>query len=112
MEAADRLARRYRTGCGLLLTVGPDGCPHAAFTWIGLGAGGRGRAVADSPSTSLTNVQANSRAALQIIGPDNLLFLLKGTATVAAYHEFSPALRFALLDVHITEVKDQSWPAV
>jgi len=97
---------------GLLVTVGADGCPHAAFTWAAAPTRERVRAIADWPGTTLANVQANPRVSVQIIGPDDLLFLLKGEARVTGYHEISRQLRIAVVEVRVEQAKDQSWPTV
>lgn len=97
---------------GLLLTAGPEGRPHAAFVWAAAPAPATLRIAVDSPSTSLSNLEANPRAAVQIIGPGNLLFLVKGTARVIGAHQIPPALRLAVVEMIVEECKDQSWPLV
>lgn len=75
------LLQILRQGCpALLLTVGPDGFPHTAFTWAVAVDTAHLRFAADHGSVTLTNLERESRAALQIIGPDNLIFLVKGAA--------------------------------
>jgi len=113
MALPERLHSALAEGlAGLLVTVGPDGYPHAAFTWAAAPTREHVRAIADWPSTTLANVQANPRVSVQIIGPDELLFLLKGAARVRGYHEISPQLRIAVVEMRVEHVKDQSWPVV
>jgi len=116
-----RLAAALESGlAGLFLTVGPDGRPHAAFSWVAAMPSARGRTAGqvglriaiDSPSTSLSNVATNARAAVQIIGSDNLLFLMKGTAKVTDTHAVPPGLSFAVVEMAVEDYKDQSWPLV
>lgn len=103
----------HRGAPGLLLTVGADGWPHAAFTWIGAPDATRLRVIADLGSTTLSNLRANPAAAAQVIGPDNLLYLVKGTAGITREeHPMPEGLKVVLADLAVSEVKDQSWPAV
>jgi len=99
-------------GAGLLVTVAPDGWPHVAFTWVAARMPAQLRVAVDSPSTSLSNLQVNARAAVQYIGPHNLLFLLMGTARVSGYHDLPPGLRVAIVEMAVEHFKDQSWPLV
>ena len=96
-----RLAALEPGLAALLLTVGSDGSPHAAFTWVAMApfawAGSAPpelRIAVDSPSTRLENLHTHARGGLQIIGPDSLLFLVKGTARVTGVHDIPPHLRW------------------
>jgi len=98
----------------MLLTIGADGWPHAAFTWIGAPAPTRVRVIADEGSTTLNNLQAHPTAAAQVIGPDDLLYLIKGTARVQTETQGTmPAgLKVVLAELAVDDVRDQHWPAV
>lgn len=98
---------------GLLVTVGPDGWPHVAFSWIGSPEPARVRVIADEGSTTLANLMANAIAAAQVIGPDNLLYLVKGVASLPHGERKMPdGLRVVLAELAVREVKDQSWSPV
>jgi mRNA-degrading endonuclease HigB of HigAB toxin-antitoxin module len=103
----------HRGAQGLLITVGGDGWPHAAFTWIGSPEPARVRVVADEGSTTLANLTANAIAAAQVIGPDNLLYLVKGMASVSRGERKMPdGLKVVIAELAVREVKDQSWAVV
>ncbi len=115
MELPDHLYRFLQRGApGILLTIGADGWPHAAFSWIGAPDPTRVRVIADEGSTTLTNLHARAGAAVQVIGPDDLLCLIKGTARVRTESQGTmPAgLRVVLAELAVQDVKDQRWPAV
>lgn len=98
----------------MLLTIGADGWPHAAFTWIGAPAPTRVRVIADEGSTTLNNLQAHPTAAAQVIGPDDLLYLIKGTARVQTETQgtMPGGLKVVLAELAVEDVRDQHWPAV
>lgn len=103
----------HRGAAGLLVTVGADGWAHTAFTWIGAPDRLKVRVAVDRGSTTLTNVIENRRIAAQVIGPDKLLYLVKGTAAAARDERAMPAgLNIVLADVIVEDVKDQSWSPV
>ncbi len=115
MELPARLYRFLQRGApGLLLTIGTDGWPHAAFTWIGAPAPTRVRVIADEGSTTLGNLQAHPSAAAQVIGPDDLLYLIKGTARLQPESQGTmPAgLKVVLAELAVDDVRDQHWGAV
>jgi len=60
----------------LLLAVGADGFPNAAYTWAIAPAATTVRFGADYGSATLTNLEREQRASLQIIGQGNLVFLI------------------------------------
>jgi hypothetical protein len=98
----------------MLLTVGADGWPHAAFTWVGAPNPARLRVIADEGSTTLANLQARGSAAAQVMGPDDLLYLIKGTARVRTESQGTmPAgLKVVLAELAVEDVRDQRWAAV
>ncbi len=114
MELPARLFEFLRRGAaGLLVTAGEDGSPHTAFTWIGAPEPVRVRVVVDEGSTTLANLKANPRVAAQVIGPERLVYLVKGKAALARGERAMPAgLKIVLADLTIDEVKDQSWSPV
>lgn len=103
----------HHGAAGLLVTVGVDGWPHTAFTWIGAPDPLRVRVVIDEGSTTLANLNVNPRVAAQVIGPDELVYLVKGRAALAPDERKMPAgLKIVLADLIVGEVKDQSWSPV
>jgi hypothetical protein len=93
----------------LLLTTGEDDFPNTAYTWTVALNARRVRFAADLGSATLANLYRTRRAALQIIGPDNLLFIVKGTAREVKERIASTPLRVAMMELDIVAVKDQSW---
>jgi hypothetical protein len=109
----DKLFDYLRAGAPiLLLTIGEDGFPNVAFTWAIAPDAHRVRFGADHGSVTLANLQREGRAALQIIGPTNLLFLVKGSARLIKERIAAAPFRIALMESALTEVKDQSFPGV
>jgi len=103
----------HHGAAGLLVTVGGDGWPHTAFTWIGAPDPLRVRVVVDEGSTTLANLNANPRVGAQVIGPDRLVYLVKGRAALAPDERKMPAgLKIVLADLIVGEVKDQNWSPV
>jgi hypothetical protein len=107
------LLQILRQGCpALLLTIGPDGFPHTAFTWAVTREATTLRFAADHGSVTLTNLERESRAALQIISLDNLVFLVKGATRLVKPQIEAAPFRVAMMDLAVSEIKDQSWPGV
>ena len=106
------LAWLHSGGPALLLTVGEDGFPNVAYTWAAAPGARRVRFGADHGSATLANVQRDGRAALQIVGPGNLVFLVKGAVRRLKERIAAAPFRIALMEMAVTECKDQSWPGV
>jgi hypothetical protein len=112
-QLPDALLSVLRAGCpALLLTVGVDGFAHTAYTWVvGLDAATL-RFAADHGSSTLANLEREQRAVLQIIGGENLIFLIKGITTPVKSRLEAAPFKIALWALTVHEVKDQSWPGV
>ncbi len=112
-QLSDPLLNLLSQGCpALLLTVGADGFPNTAYTWAIAPDIATIRFGADYGSTTLVNLQQEPRASLQIIGPGNLVYLIKGAVLqIKAQIEAAP-FKIAMMALEIAEVKDQSWPGV
>jgi hypothetical protein len=107
------LARLLGRGCAaVLITTGADGWGHAAMTWAAACAPDRVRFAVDDGSTTLSNLRREGKAALQVIGPDNVLALLKGRARPVRPRMEAAPFPLAMWDLAVTEVKDQSWAPV
>jgi len=112
-QLPDSLLNLLRNGCpALLLTIGDDGFPATAYTWIVALTPTTIRFGADHGSATLANLEREQRASLQIIAPGNLIFLVKGSASqLKAQIEATP-FKMAMMALEVREVKDQSWPGV
>ncbi len=120
-ELPEKLLAWLRSGGpALLLTMGEDGFPNVAYTWAAAPDARRVRFGADHGSATLANLQRDGRAALQIaacappsgVGSENLVFLLKGTTRMLRERIAAAPFRIALMEMVVTETKDQSWPGV
>ena len=94
----------------LLLTVDEAQFPHSVFTWAVALDASAVRFAVDRQTTTIANLERNRQATLQVIGPGNLLFLIKG-----ATHQLKPQLaatplKIALFALRVATVKDQAWP--
>ncbi len=110
----EKLVAYLRPGApGLLLTAGADGYATSAFTWILSLDAGRLRFAVDEGGSTMANLQRSGQAALQIIGPGDISFLVKGRA-----RQLKPKLDGAapyviqLWEMEVIGAKDQSWPGV
>jgi pyridoxamine 5'-phosphate oxidase-like protein len=109
----DTLLARLRAGApALLLTTGEDGYPNVAYTWAAAPDTHRVRFGADHGSATLANLQRDGRAALAIIASGNLVFLVKGAARLLKDRIAAAPFRIALMEMAVTEAKDQAWPGV
>lgn len=109
----DRLAGLLRAGSPVvLLTVGADGWGHAAMTWAVAVAHDRVRFGVDHGSRTLANLERDGKAALQVIGRENILALIKGPARMRRARIAAAPFPIALWEMAVTEVKDQSWAPV
>lgn len=93
----------------LLLTVDEDGYPHTAMTWVVARDRQTIRLGGDIGSTTLVNLDREGRAGLQIIGPDNLIFLIKGRVRQIKERIEAAAFPIAMMELTVAEAKDQSW---
>lgn len=113
-ELPESLLAWLRGGApAVLLTAGADGYATSAFTWAAAPEAKRIRFGVDDGSSSLDNIRRSGQAALQLMGPNNLAFLVKGPAKrlkdrVAAA---APA-PMMLFELEVAGAKDQAWPGV
>lgn len=109
----DSLLAFLTEGCpALLLTVGADGFAHTAYTWAVAPHTTAVHFAADYGSTTLTNLQRQQRAALQIIGQGNLVYLIKGDVHQIKTQIEAAPFNMAMMALNVREIKDQSWPNV
>lgn len=113
IELPDLLFSALKKGCpALLLTIGKDGFPSTAYTWIVATTPSTIHFGADHGSATLANLERDKRASLQIISQDNLIFLVKGTTTQIKSQIEAAPFKIAMMALEVVEVKDQSWPGV
>ncbi len=109
----DRLAALLGAGApAVLLTVGADGWAHAAMTWAVAIAPDRVRFVADHGSMTLANLERDGKAALQVIGRDNIVGLVKGPARMRRPRIEAAPFAMAMWEMAVAEVRDQAWAPV
>lgn len=98
-------------GCpALLLSVDEQGYPHTAFTWARIRDDGRLYFAVDVGSGTQRNLNATANAAIQIIGPGNLVYLVKGKAACMNPLMSIAELKLALFELQAEQVKNQAWP--
>lgn len=95
-----------------LLTVGEDRYAHVAYVWAVAPGRATLRFCADHGSSTLANLERDGRAALQIIGPGDLVFVIKGPARKLAERLAAAPMPAALWELAVASCKDQSWPGV
>ena len=96
----------------MLLTIDSEGYPHTAFTWIVATSLQQLRFGADQGSTTLANIGRSSLASVQIILDEGQPYLIKGGVTTLSPRIKSAPFEMALMEMEITEVRDQSWIGV
>lgn len=102
---------------GLLLTAGADGYASSAYTWIVSLDSKRLRFAVDHGGTAMANLQRTGQASIQIIGPGDVSFLVKGKSRPVKerIEASAPALTSAsvmMFEMDVMGAKDQSWPGV
>lgn len=96
----------------LVLTVGDDGYAHTATSWMVARAPESVRFGADIGSTTLRNLERQRRASIQVIGPNNIVYLLKGRVVPVKARIESALFPVAMMEMQVGEAKDQAWPGV
>lgn len=97
----------------LMLTTGADGHVGCAYTWVVALDRARVRLGVDHGSSTLENLRGDSRVSIQVIGPGDLSYLLKGTARpVKERIEAAAPAAIMLWEMVVATAKDQSWPGV
>ena len=111
----DRLVNHLNPGApALLLTAGSDGYPSSAYTWAVALNEKCVRFAVDAEGTALTNLNHSGLAGLHIIGPDNLAYLVKGSAKQVKekIEAVSGGGEMSLWEMELIGVRDQSFPGV
>lgn len=111
---SEKLLGYLRPGApALMLTTAADGYAGSAYTWVVALDAMRLRFVVDAGSSALTNLQRSDRVAIQIIGPGDLSFLIKGNARQLRERIAAAApAAVTLWEMCVVAAKDLSWPGV
>ena len=110
----NRLVNHLNSGAtALLLTAGSDGYPSSAYTWAVALNEKCVRFAVDDGGTALVNLNHSGLSGLHIIGPNNLAYLVKGTAKqikdrIAAVS----GGEMSLWEMQVMGARDQSFPGV
>ncbi|GAB4350513.1 MAG: hypothetical protein Kow006_13380 [Gammaproteobacteria bacterium] len=95
----------------LLMTVGEDGYPTDAFTWAAATDNKTVRFGVDVGSKTQANLNRDNRAAVQVIGPNNVVFLVKGEVRkIRERIEAAMPLEIEMWEMDVMGARDQSWP--
>ena len=95
---------------GIVITVGEDEYPTDAFAWVVALDDKTVRFSVDHGSKTLTNLGRDGRAAVQVIGPDNLVFLIKGVCRSVKKQIDAVPMGIGLWEMDVIGARDQSWP--
>lgn len=114
MTMPHKLVRYLRPGVpALMLTTEADGYPSSAYTWVVCLSSKRLRFVVDYGSSAMANLQRTGQAAIQIIGPGDVSYLVKGKSRqIKAHIKASALVSMALFEMNVMGAKDQSWTGV
>ena len=98
----------------ILATQGSDGWPNAVMTWVAARDPRHIRFGVDLGTSTLANIQREEKASLQIMGSDNVLFLVKGTTRMVKerIEALPPPHLMCIMEMIPHSVKDQSWVGV
>jgi hypothetical protein len=111
-ELSETQFETLRQGCaGLLVTVETDRFPTTAFVWTVAASRKKVRFGVEG-GTTLSNLEREGKASLQIIGARNRVFLIKGKTTMAKPRLEAVPFESAMMSLEVAEVKDQTWPEV
>lgn len=110
----EKLVGYLRPGApALLLTVGADGYASSAYTWAMVIDAKRLRFGVDVGGSAANNLQRNGLASLQVIGPGEVSFLVKGRARMIKERiDAAAPASIMLWEMDVMGAKDQSWPGV
>jgi len=111
---APRLIDYLRPGApALMLTTGTDGYAGSAYTWVVAMEATRLRFAVDLGSSAMDNLQRSGQVAIQVIGPGDVSFLVKGKARLIKDRiDAAAPASIMLWEMDVMAAKDQSWPGV
>lgn len=96
----------------ILLTIDENGFSHTAFTFAAARQPTSVAVVVDDGSRSLANIERTGQASVQILAPDNLVYLLKGKVSLSSTRLASSPVPSRRADIELVSVKNQAWPEI
>lgn len=97
----------------LMLSSGADGYATSAYTWAVALDDKRIRFAVDVGGSSATNLQRSGQASIQIIGPGDVSFLVKGKSRLVKDRiEAAAPYSIMIWEMDVIGAKDQSWTGV
>ena len=110
----EKLIAYLRPGApALMLTAGTDGYAGSAFTWVVAMDATRLRFGVDHGSSALENLRRSGQVSIQILGPGDLSFLVKGKACPIKQRIAAAAPASVMLwEMDVMAARDRSWPGV
>lgn len=97
----------------LMLTCGADGYATSAYTWALAVDDRRLRFAVDVGGSSMTNLQRSGQASIQVIGPGNVSFLVKGKSRLIKERiDAAAPYSIMIFEMDVMGAKDQSWTGV
>lgn len=110
----ERLVNYLRPGApALLLTAGADGYASSAYTWVVATDDKHLRFGVDDGGSAMANAQRTGLVSLQVIGQDDVSFLVKGKARQIKTRIESAAPNVIMLwEMEVMGARDQSWRGV
>lgn len=113
-DMPEKLVGYLRPGApGLLLSCGADGYPSSAYTWVMVMDNKRLRFGVDLGGSAMSNLERSGQASIQIIGPGDVVFLVKGRVRkIKERIEAAAPASIMLYEMEVIGAKDQSWPGV
>jgi ADP-ribose pyrophosphatase YjhB (NUDIX family) len=110
----EKLVGYLRPGApALLLTSGADGYSTSAYTWALALDDKRLRFAVDVGGSSMANLQRTGLASVQVIGPGDVSFLVKGKSRLVKERiDASAPYSIMLWEMDVMGAKDQSWTGV
>jgi len=110
----DQLVKHLNAGApSLLLTAGSDGYPSSAYSWAVALNEKSVRFAVGAEGTAMVNLNHSGLAGLHIIGPNNLAYLVKGSAKqIKDRIEAMAGGEMSLWEMQVIGARDQSYPGV
>lgn len=98
---------------GLMLTTGADGYATSAYTWVVSVDPKTLRFGVDYGGSAMANIHRTGQTSIQIIGPGDVSFLIKGKSRALKDRiEASAPASIMMFEMDVMGAKDQSWAGV
>ena len=113
MVLPDQLYSKLKKGLACVMaTVGADEFPHIGFAWAAARDSNTIWFAVDTHSRARANIQRTRKAALEIVAPGNLLYLVQGDCAIVKEDIDAPPLAMSIAEMQVRDVRDQSWAGV